>query len=248
MFFLLSLYVVFEALCRHSGLMFLWPPPDAVQRSDSFQSRDICVCCLVTNGDRCGGRWNHGNHFRGKVQRDWQPGASQTEWGARRVLFLAFDPFFFLFFSEGEADHAEVAELWSIGEGVEEMGEFLYFLHLEGDKEARKLQTLWEMRINVSKNSISICARYLLFFFMPKLGNKILNNRRLHVSRGHLVEKNKRFDCWHYSFLPFCVVTFKAAIPDLCVLWPIDIPDIFPLCPHILPYNKIYPEKTQTRF
>lgn len=98
MFFLLSLYVVFEALCRHSGLMFLWPHPDAVQRSDSFQSRDICVCCLVTNGDRCGGRWNHGNHFRGKVQRDWQPGASQTEWGARRVLFLAFDPFFFLFF------------------------------------------------------------------------------------------------------------------------------------------------------
>lgn len=116
-----------------------------------FQSRDICACCLVTNGDRCGGRWNHGNHFRGKVQRDWQPGASQTEQGGRRVLFLAFDPFFFLFFfSEREADHAEVAELWSIGgEGVEEMGEFLYFLHLEGDKETRKLQTLWEMRINV---------------------------------------------------------------------------------------------------
>lgn len=104
-------------------------------------------------------------HQRRPVWRkveSWQPFQRQSAaWLATRsepdrtgreesVVFSLWSFFLSFFFSEREADHAEVAELWSIGgEGVEEMGEFLYFLHLEGDKETRKLQTLWEMRINV---------------------------------------------------------------------------------------------------
>ena len=164
MFVLLRLYVVFEASCRHSGLMFPWPPPDAVQRSDSF-SRVVISACVVSSptatGVEDGGIMATISEAKCSVIGNRERARPN---GERGVLFLAFDPFFFLFFffffSEREADHAEVAELWSIGgEGVEEMGESLYFLHLKGDKEARKFQTLREMRINVSKNSISICAR-----------------------------------------------------------------------------------------
>lgn len=98
MFVLLRLYVVFEASCRHSGLMFPWPPPDAVQRSDSF-SRVVISACVVSSptatGVEDGGIMATISEAKCSVIGNRERARPN---GERGVLFLAFDPFFFLFF------------------------------------------------------------------------------------------------------------------------------------------------------